>query len=99
MGYMHAEHVGKAGHYLLAGLNEEGAIRYSRFYGGSDDAAETLRRACGFENEMDAAECTMDVAVGQLEAAGVVKTTHLADKLADGEPDYQIELTPEGRRV
>lgn len=42
-------------------------------------------------------EQLIDLAVGQLEYAGLVATKELEDKLADGHPDYEIRLTEQGR--
>src|SRR5262249_16952265 len=98
MGYATGSHIGLAGKYLLGILKEEGQIRYSRFYDGSDEAADALMKNCGYESEMDAPECMMDVAVAQLEHAGIVATRSLPEKLADGEQDYEIRLTDEGEQ-
>jgi hypothetical protein len=44
----------------------------------------------------DNPEFLMDLVANELERQGLVKITFLDEELADGEPDYLIELTEEG---
>ncbi len=107
MGYSYANHIEKAGRHLLGILMAEGSVRYSRFYDGEDETHEALLRGMGYGPALDGTaeddyvpECPerlMDLAVAQLERQLVVKTTDLEDLLADGNEDYLIELTDEGR--
>jgi hypothetical protein len=87
-----------AGDHLLGLLRTEGSLRYSRFYDGSDKTHEALLRGMGLgEDHCDSPEWAMDTAVAQLEKAGLVATRTTADLLADGNRDYEISLTDEGR--
>jgi hypothetical protein len=102
VGYSYAHDIEKAGLFLLGLLWREGSVRYSRFFDGSDETQAELLQGMGFakEGEDYLPECPehlMDLATGQLSKAGIVKITWLSEKLADGEPDYQIELTEKGR--
>jgi hypothetical protein len=55
-----------------------------------------LREWLGSDAEGYCAELAMDLAVSQLESAGLIKSTSLPDLLSDGTPDYLVELTPLG---
>jgi hypothetical protein len=97
MGWVYAHNLKKVGDYLLGVLARESAVPYSRFYDGSDETADALCRACGFDTHYsEEVACRMDDAVGQLQAAGLVKTTELSQLLSDGTHDYRIEITPLG---
>jgi hypothetical protein len=103
MGFSYDHDVERAGLYLLGLLKSEGRVRYSRFYDGTDETYEAIIRAMGYPEEGDSylPECPehlIDLAAWQLETGGIVKITPLAEKLADGEQDYTIELTEEGRQ-
>ena len=102
MGHAYENDIESAGLYLLGLLKAETAVRYSRFYDGTDETQEDLIRGMGFDPEgeayvPDCPEVFMDVAVGQLEEGGVVRTEQLPELLADETNDYRIELTDEGR--
>jgi hypothetical protein len=97
MGFAPGEMIEKAGRHLLTVLKEEGQVRYSRFYDGSEDTHEGLLHAFGLTSDWYLPELLMDLAVYQLARGGVVRTTKVPDRLADGENDYLIELTEEGR--
>src|SRR5262249_2493869 len=107
MGFSYAHNIEKAGGYLLALLQVENSVRYSRVYDGTDATEEALLRGMGFGPAIDGdteddyvpdnAATLMDLAVAELKQGGIVKTTVLDDQLADGEPDYLIELTDKGR--
>ncbi len=107
MGYSAAHNIEKAGLYLLAILKVEGSVRYSRFYDGTEEMEETLLRGMGFGPAIDGdaedeyvpenATGLMDIAAEELARGGIVKTTELADLLAQDVQDYLIELTDKGR--
>lgn len=89
----------RAGDHLLGLLKSEGRVCYSRFYDGSDEAARRLREVCGCTSDIVSAELLMDIAAGQLEEQGVARLVTLHNRLADGENDYAIELTDEGKAL
>lgn len=103
MGWAYKHHTAAAGDYLLRLLIVETTIHYSRFYDATDATEAALLSGMGHgpEGDADAApDCPaayVDNAVGQLEEAGLVVTRRTGGKLADGEPAYEIELTPAGR--
>jgi hypothetical protein len=60
---------------------------------------ERVARACGIapeDGDWYSPELAFDLAVGEMEAAGLVETEDLEQALADGEPDYRIRMTREG---
>lgn len=87
-----------AGEYLLNRLLQSTSLPYSTFYDGSDATADQLERSLGLEDTWYSAEQLIDLAVSQLEYQGIVRTETLTTKLADGEDDYLIELTADGRK-
>ena len=102
MGQAHSHHIERAGLYLLRLLEREASVRYSRFSDGTDETQGELIKGMGFDpaaadDVPDCPEVFMDVAVGQLEQGGIVRTEELAELLADGTNDYRIEITAEGR--
>ncbi len=92
MGYVHASSIAKAVQHLLAILETEKSVRYSRFYDGTDECHENLRAALEDDDELGSPELLMDLAAAQLEELGIVRRVDLEDKLADEENDYRIEL-------
>jgi hypothetical protein len=98
MGMMYAHHQERAAHYLIQVLLDNAlSVRYSYFYDGSDEANERIRTAMGIkEGEDICAELALDLAADALAEAGIVTLTDLTNKLADGEPDYRIEIPEEG---
>jgi hypothetical protein len=103
MGVSPADVIQSAGEYLLSRLLEANSLQYSTFYDGEDVTHDQLCRAIGLvdeDGEPDdwySAEALIDLAVVQLEEQGILATEQLNSKLADGEPDYLIELIPNGR--
>ena len=102
MGYVSVHNVKKAGDYLLRVLLDSGEVRYSRFYDGTDETQAAVLKGMGFpeegeDYEPESPELLLDLAAYELERQGFVRITMLDTKLADGEPDYLIELTEQGR--
>lgn len=95
------ELLNQAGAYLLSVLKQETPIRYSRFYDGTDATRHKLIAGVGID-ERDAdwysVEAIIDDAVVLFEHIGVVERRLLEERLADGEPDYEIALTDKGRQ-
>ena len=100
MGYLPGEIIKSGGDYLLSILKWEPQIEYCRFYDGTEETRKRLRERLGLSEE-DAdwysVELIMDLAVSQVEEMEFVEVTELEELLADGEPNYRIELTPKGR--
>ncbi len=97
MGYSYAENIRAAGQYLLEILDQNGSVEYARFYDGSETTAHALYTGMGLtieEGESYCAEHLIDLAAAQLERQGFVHTEILSSKLADGEPNYSIQLAP-----
>ena len=101
MGMFHRSMIKKAGDYLLSILDAEPTIRYSRFYDGTKKVASAIRKGMKLTDIDDfySAEILIDVTVELLQEKGVVETSDLAAELPDGCNDYQIKLTPKGRRL
>jgi hypothetical protein len=107
MGYRSVDEIEKAGWYLLAILKVEGSVHFSRFYDGTEETEETLLCGMGFGPAIDGdaeddyvpenAFSLIDIAAEELARGGIVKTTYLADLLAQEVQDYLIELTDKGR--
>lgn len=97
MGWLSSSNLGAAGKHLMEVLAAEGGkVRYSRFYDGKDEKHEELMKALGLDSDWVSPELLMDESIGLLEKAGFVTTTFLSEKLADGEPNYEIALTVAG---
>jgi hypothetical protein len=102
MGMMYAHNIERAATYLLGILALEGKVHYSRFYDGTDETKRRLAEGMGMtfdDAEWCGAEGVMDEAAAALEQQGYVKRNWLDEKLADGEPAYQIELLDRGREM
>ena len=102
MGHAYSHQIERAGKYLLSLLASEDRVIYSRFYDGSDETHFRLLVEMGYSvpDDDEAPDCPegyIDLAVGQLESAGMVKTRDTGALLADDEPEYEIELTSLGR--
>lgn len=102
MGMIYAGNLEKAARYLVQVLNEnDGRVHYAHFYDGSEETALALYTGLGVgegEGEWMGAEGVMDEAAAAMEAQGFVKRVWLdGEKLADGEPAYEIHLTDGGR--
>lgn len=99
MGYTSADKIANGAALLLGILSKESPIRYSRFYDGSEETFHKLAVALGLkENDEDRGPGIIDLAVFELVQQGVVETRKLEEPLADGEKDYEIKLTEDGRR-
>src|SRR6266496_3402943 len=99
MGYSSADAIQGAGKYLLDRLLEAPKLPYSTFYDGTDATHEQLTEAVGLEDDgWYSPEHLVDLAAYELEEQGIVSIQELTSKLADGENDYLIELTAEGRK-
>jgi hypothetical protein len=97
MGYIPTEPIQQAGLHLLSVLRADKSVRYSRFYDGRDETHDLLCHALGLEDEWYSAEGLMDVAAAQLHIAGIVTIASLPEHMVDGEHDYTITLTEEGK--
>jgi hypothetical protein len=97
MGYLPSEPIQQAGRYLLAVLRAEQPVCYSRFYDGLDETHELLCHALGLEDDWYSAEVLMDEAAAQLDDAGIVTIASLPGLLIDGQHDYTITLTDQGK--
>lgn len=97
MGWCYANEIQKAGGLVLATLRAEGTVRCSRFYDGTERTHHAMTRAAGLTDDEPPVELLIELAVGQLEHAGLVTTCELEEKLADRQPDYEIRLTERGR--
>jgi len=78
-------------------LRIEPTARFSRFYDGDDETHDLLCHALGLEDDWYSAEVLLDEAAAQLDNAGIVIITSLPELLVDGEHDYTITLTDEGK--
>jgi hypothetical protein len=102
MGWVYAEEIKKAANYLLCDILPDCIqVRYSRFYDGTEKTSKELVADMGYPElgskyVPSCPELFIDLAAGELERQGFVKLTYLKERLADGEPDYLIELTLEG---
>lgn len=94
MGYIDASEIEGAVRYLLPILQAEKSVRYSRFYDGSEECSEKVRRDVAPGNDLISVELLIDLAVDALEEHGVVRRVELDELLADGEKDYRIDLVP-----
>lgn len=103
MGYVYADYLKPASKYLLTVLKDEGSVRYNEnfYFDGKEDRLESLRKAMGFTDEdpqdISYPPIIIDWAVGQLESKGLVTTEQLPELLSDGDHDYSITLTEQGR--
>lgn len=88
-----------ARNHILACLRETPTIRYSRFYDGTEETENALRKIVGLDDDSDEAEIFMDDAADQLKQAGFVELKDLEIELVDGNPDYEIILTEVGRQM
>ena len=98
MGSAYHKHIEGAGKYLLTVLMRRSEVQYSEFFDGSDEAHRLLLENIG-SPDVDYPELLMDLAVYQLEDLGIVEKFELDERLVDGEPDYVIILTDEGRML
>src|SRR5262249_31175201 len=88
----------RAARYLMGLLKTEPVIRYSRFHDGTVETAKALNRTLGLEeNGWLPGHGLMNWAICKLEAAGLVMTEELPVILVDGDTDYDVRLTDEGR--
>ncbi len=83
--------------YLLGILKAEGAVRFSRFYNDETDYAKLAAEAGIDEADVEHAHIIIEDDAQELRRLGIVTFTTLPDRLIDGENDYLIELTENGR--
>lgn len=86
--------VQSAGAYLLGILRQEDSVPYSRFYARDVDPKSL---AAATKLSEDHAHVLIEYAAFQLEEAGIIAFTQLPSKLIDGENDYLIALTEQGK--
>lgn len=104
MGMSYASEQEKAARHLVKILQEKGGrVHYSHFYDGTDETCRRLHEGMGIdieeEGELDGAEAYMDEAAAAMADQGFVEIVWLdGEKLADGEPAYEIVLTDAGRK-
>jgi hypothetical protein len=100
MGDRPAHLIEKAAMYLISVLMTTEVIDYDYFYDGEEKTFLRLIEGLGI-TRVDAdwycAEALMDNAVYELEEQGMVRREWLASTLVDGEPNYRIILTAEGK--
>jgi len=90
-----------AGDYLLRILREQGRVKYSEFYDGSDETRLKLLQGMEMDEETAdwySAEALLDDAVFLFERRGIVAISRLEEKLADGHNNYEIVLTAKGKQ-
>jgi hypothetical protein len=88
--------------FLFRLLKETPVIPYSYFYDGTDRTRNRLIQGVGI-SESDAdwygVEALVDDVVVILDKNGFVEQRILEEKLADGQPAYEIRLADKGRRL
>lgn len=85
---------------MLSVLIVNSPVRYSLFYDGTEDTSQKLAKAIGIadkDRDWYCAEHVIDLAVFELEEQAIVEKKELPTSLPDGEPDYEIALTEQGR--
>lgn len=88
--------------YILSLLRDTSAIRYSEhIYDGSMARHERLLKEIQLDDPNDghSIESLIDEALDQLEEQGLLLVKELNTKLVDGDNDFLIELTFDGREV
>jgi hypothetical protein len=98
MGHAYGFQTKPAGDYLLSILKLEPLIAYSRFYDGTDETEQALIAGMACVDEPECPAVLMDLAIGLFTDMGIVTVSNLAEKLADGEQDYEIRLTDTGKQ-
>jgi len=98
MGYVSAEQIQKAGDYLLKIMAKDGNLIFSDIYDATDECHELLVQAMKLEHERCPAEILVHLAVWELETEGLIERTEFDESLPDGETNYGVELTRNGRR-
>lgn len=98
MGTFPADYIEQAGKFLLDRLLAAGKLPYSTFFDGTDETHEQLVKSIGLEDDYYAPEHLLDLAAYELEEQEIVEREPLTERLVDGEEDYLITLTPEGRK-
>jgi hypothetical protein len=100
MGHVPCSEIQKAANHLLHKLTEQEHIRYSNtYYDGSKEQELRLRQEMQLDLDDTIPALLVDLAVYQLENIGWVEKQELECRLCDGEPDYTIALTLDGRRA
>jgi hypothetical protein len=103
MGWVYGQQLMPAGKYLLGILQVEGSVPFSRFYNRDTDYAALAKAVAAHDEyasdelDEDHVHIKIEFAAGQLETAGLVTFTPLATRLIDGDQDYMIALTEDGR--
>src|SRR5271166_1180963 len=83
MAWCPPDQVAHAGRWVLEALKERPSVRFSEVF--------------TFDPQWGDSGPFYDVAIGQLEERGFVRTTVLPSEMPDGEQDYLVELTESGR--
>jgi hypothetical protein len=98
MNHADAETMTRVGSHLAEVLLNEGEKPYSHFYNDKPGRTKALNNACGLAPDEENAHCFVEWAARQLESQGYATITELPDsELIDGEPDFLIRLTEQGR--
>lgn len=98
MGTVSGVEITKAARYLMEILGREGSVPYSGFYDGTDETERSLAAQLDVDPRYTSVAILFDLAVFHLEHQDLVEKSDLPARLADGEPDYRITLTPRGKR-
>lgn len=104
MGWVNGSNIKPVGDYLLRLLADKGSVRYGEeFYDFSEAQEQRLRQALGigpdedYEDDQHYPPIYADFAAGQFSRKGLVQLENLPETLPDGDPDYKISLTKQGR--
>jgi len=100
MGAQPAHLIEKAAMYLLSVLMTTEVIDYDYFYDGEERTWLRLIEGLGIpcaDADWYCAEALIDNAAYELEEQGIVRCEWLVSTLVDGEPNYRIILTAEGK--
>lgn len=88
-----------AGQFIIKELLEHGAVSYSKFYDGTTECNEKLKKDIGVTDEWHQPEPLVDLAVFQLKEQGIVETKEMDSELIDGTNDYSIAFSKKGKQL
>lgn len=94
----YSSNIKSAGDYLTRLLLDKITLKYNEhFYRDGVEALDAeLQTKFGMDPRDDLSPAIyVDLAVFQLKQAGFVATSELPERMGDGEPDYEIEVTEE----